>query len=334
METIIKKLESGNDLSEKEMGQAFEQILDPDIGEEDIAGFLTALAKRNINAELLTAAARVLIEHATQVHLSVEHALDTAGTGGDQSGSFNFSTAAGMLAAACGVPVAKHGNRSISSKSGSADLLEALNVPIDLGPEEVAVSVKENNFGFMMAPRYHPATKKVQQVRKKLGLVTVFNFLGPLVNPARVPRQVVGVYDNDLRSVMAEALRRLGTEKSWVVWGEGGLDELTLSGKTFISEVTQSGVVERVLEPEDAVLRKCDAKYLKGGDGQHNAKLLVGIFDKSFFGPIVNGVLINCGAALCVAGKAENILEGVRLAKKALDNGDAIALLERLQKNH
>jgi len=182
-----------------------------------------------------------------------------------------------------------------------------------------------------MAPLYHPATGRVQKIRRELGVVTVFNFLGPLVNPAKVQRQVIGVFDNSIRPIMAEALHRLGTEKSWVVWGEGGIDEMTLGGKTFVSEVSSEGVVEKTVEPEDAVLRRCDPTYLKGGDAKENAKILQGIFNKSFFGPLVNGVLFNAGAALVVAGRAQNIKEGVRQARLAIENEEAAGLLKRLR---
>jgi len=329
----IAKLASGKALSATEISEAFQLLLSPETGEEAIQAFLRALAKIKVTPDLLTGAAQVFLEHATPVHLTVKKAMDQAGTGGDQSGSFNFSTASSLLVAACGAPVAKHGNRSITSQCGSADVLEALGIPIDLGPEAVARSVAENNFGFMMAPNYHPATKRVQQIRRRLGLVTVFNFLGPLLNPARVKRQLLGVYDNDMRPVMAEALRRLGTQKTWVVWGEGGLDEVTLTGKTFISEVTPEGIYEKVLEPEDAVLRKCDIKFLKGGDAAHNAKLMEGIFAKTFFGPLVNMTLLNAGAALVVADQAEDIKAGVQRAKLALEQGEALELLEKLKKS-
>jgi anthranilate phosphoribosyltransferase len=331
MKDITYKLRSGSLLKKEEIRRAFEALLRDETSESEIAEFLAALSERPVDADLLTEAAGVLLNYAVPVHLQTSHALDTCGTGGDKSGSFNFSTAAALLAAACGVPVAKHGNRSITSKSGSADLLEALGIPIDLGPEEVAKSVAENRFAFMMAPRYHPAHQKVPKVRRQLGKVTVFNFLGPLLNPARVKFQLVGVFDNAVRPAMAEALRRLGAEKAWVVWGEGGLDEMTLGGKSYVSEVTPRGVTERVLEPEDAVLRKCDTKFLSGGDAEKNAKILEGVFQKSFFGPLVNGILFNTGAALCVAGKVENIREGVRMARSAIENGEAFALLERLR---
>ncbi len=329
---LKRKITSGSPLTPEEIQEAFEWLIQPERTEEEIAEFLKGLSQRPITADLLTEAARNLRKRATKVSLKVNNAMDTCGTGGDQSGSFNFSTAAALVIAACGVPVAKHGNRSITSKSGSADLLEALGIPIGLGPEEVARSVEENHFGFMLAPNYHPALKKVQKVRRELKTVTVFNFLGPLLNPAGVVRQLVGVFSNEMRPVMAQALKNLGIEKAWVVWGEGGLDEMSLIGKTWISEVTSQGIEEKVMEPQDAVLRKTEKNFIAGGDATLNAKILTGIFEKNFFGPIVGGILLNAGAALCVAECVKDIREGVGMARQAIENGEALALLNKLRK--
>jgi anthranilate phosphoribosyltransferase len=330
MRTFVEKLKTGTQLGPGEIREAFESLLGEDTEEDQIREFLLQLTHVPIDVDWLVEAATVLREHCVTVDLGTLEALDTSGTGGDQSGSFNFSTASALLVAACGVPVAKHGNRSISSKSGSADLLEALGIPIDLGPEEVARSVKENNFGFMMAPRYHPATARVQKIRRELKVVTVFNFLGPLVNPASVRRQVLGVFDPQLRPILAQALQRLGTTKSWVVWGEGGMDEMTLAGKTLVSEVTPAGIREMEIEPGDAVMRKVEAKFLRGGDGRKNAKLLRGIFSQSFFGPLLDCTLLNAGGALVVADQAEDLRQGVRQARLALEEGKAHELLARL----
>lgn len=330
MRIIIEKLKAGTQLGPEEIRKAFESLLREDTDDDQIRDFLLELTRVPIDVDWLVQAANVLREHCVPVELGGLEALDTSGTGGDQSGSFNFSTAAALLVAACGVPVAKHGNRSISSKSGSADLLEALGIPIDLGPGEVALSIKENNFGFMMAPRYHPATARVQKIRRELKVVTIFNFLGPLVNPAKVRRQVLGVFDPQLRPILAQALYRLGTSKSWVVWGEGGMDEITLAGRTLVSEVTSTGIREMELEPEAAVMRKVDSKFLQGGDGEKNAKLLRGIFSQSFFGPLLDCTLLNAGGALVVADQAEDLREGVRRARLAIEEGKAHELLARL----
>ncbi len=330
MKELLKKIIAEDPLAPEEIRGGFEAILSPETRDSEIALFLTSLSTRGLDADVLTEAARVLREKMTPVRLKVAGAVDTCGTGGDRSGSFNFSTAAGLLVAACGVPVAKHGNRAITSKSGSADLLEALGIPIDLGPEAVAAAIEANHFGFMLAPRYHPATQRVQQVRRQLDMVTVFNFLGPLLNPAQVKRQVVGVFAPGMRPVMGEALRRLGTERAWVVSSESGLDELSPSGPTYVTEVRPEGLEEKVVTPADAGLRPSDPKFLLGKDAAHNAKLLRGIFDKTFFGPIRDGVVLNAAAALVVAGKAKDLKEAAVQAKDAIESGAAAEKLESL----
>ncbi|HKX11620.1 MAG TPA: anthranilate phosphoribosyltransferase [bacterium] len=327
---LLRKIVDGEALKPEEIRGGFEAILKEETRDSEIALFLTSLSTRGIDADVLTEAARVLREKMTPVRLTAQGAIDTCGTGGDKSGSFNFSTGAALLAAACGVPVAKHGNRAISSKSGSADLLEALGIPIELGAEDVAAAVARDNFGFMLAPRFHSATARVQQIRKRLETTTVFNFLGPLLNPAGVKRQVVGVFAPAMRPIMAEALRRLGTEKAWVVSSDQGMDELTPSGLTYVTEVSPEGLREELVQPGDAGLRESDPKYLAGKDAAHNAKLLRGIFDKTFFGPIRDGLVLNAAAALIVAGKAKDLKEGAVMAKDAIESGAASELLERL----
>jgi anthranilate phosphoribosyltransferase len=332
MKELLQKIISSDPLSPEEIRGGFEAILRPEIRDSEIALFLTSLSTRGLDADVLTEAARVLREKMTVVPLKVAGAIDTCGTGGDRSGSFNFSTAAALLVAACGVPVAKHGNRAITSKSGSADLLEALGIPIDLDPEAVAAAIEHSHFGFMMAPRYHPATQRVQQVRKQMDMVTVFNFLGPLLNPAKVRRQVVGVFAPGMRPILGEALRRLGTEKAWVVSSESGLDELSPSGPTYVTEVTPEGLEERTVNPADAGLRPSDPKLLAGKDAAHNAKLLRGIFEKTFFGPIRDGIVLNAAAALVVAGRAEDLKAAAVMAKDAIESGAALNTLETLSR--
>ncbi|MCE9624068.1 MAG: anthranilate phosphoribosyltransferase [Deltaproteobacteria bacterium] len=332
MKELLKKIISGEPLPPEEIRVGFETILREDTRDSEIALFLTSLSTRGLDADVLTEAARVLREKMTPVLLQAPDAIDTCGTGGDRSGSFNFSTAAGLLAAACGVPVAKHGNRAITSKSGSADLLEALNIPIDLGPEAVAEAIEKKHFGFMLAPRYHAATQRVQKIRKQLDVTTVFNFLGPLLNPAKVRRQVVGVFAPGMRPILGEALRRLGTEMAWIVSSEEGMDELSPSGPTYVTEVTPEGLVEKTVNPADAGLRASDPKFLLGKDAAHNAKLLRGIFGKTFFGPIRDGIVLNAAAALVVSGKAQDLKAGAVMAKGAIESGEAEEILEKLQK--
>ncbi len=330
MDSLLKSLEQQKKISPNQLSELLENLLDPEMSEEQIKRTLFALTQLQLDADLLTAAALVLRKHAVKVTLSVE-AIDTCGTGGDGSGSFNFSTAAAILVAACGVPVAKHGNRAITSKSGSADLLEALDIPIDMEVPGVMHAVQKHHFAFMLAPKFHPAMAKVQKMRRELKLVTLFNFLGPLLNPAQVTRQIVGVSKNELRPLIAQALQNLGSQKAWVVWGEGGLDEMNLTGKTFVSEISPNTITEKIITPEEIALRSCELKDLKGGDAATNAKLLQGIFNRSFFGPLVSGVLYNAAAALVVAGQANDLREGLQIAKLALQEGKAAKKLEQLK---
>lgn len=330
MKAILEKLKGGAAGDPQVLRDGFEALLAPETGEEDMAEFLLALSARGLDADVLFEAATVMRRRMVPVPLAEFNAVDTCGTGGDQKGTFNLSTAAGILLAAAGVPVAKHGNRAITSQSGSADLLEALGVPIELGPEDVASRIRSKNFAFMLAPRFHPAAGRVQGVRRRLKQATVFNFLGPLLNPAQVKRQVVGVYSQDMRPVMAEAFRRLGAEKVWVVCSEEGLDEISPGGMTRISEATPQGVRDFAFVPEDAGLRRTDLKYLKGGDAAHNAKLLRGIFARTFFGPIEDGILLNAAAGLMVAERAADMKAAVRLLKDLLQSGQALAKLDEL----
>jgi anthranilate phosphoribosyltransferase len=331
MKAILQKLKAEAPVDAEILREGFEALLLPETTEGEIADFLLALTARGLDADMLTEAARVMRNHMVTVDVGELSAVDTCGTGGDRKGSFNFSTAAGIVLAACGIPVAKHGNRAITSKSGSADFLEALGIPIDLGPEEVAVRIREKKFGFMLAPRFHPATARVQQVRRRLDEITVFNFLGPLLNPAQVRRQVVGVFSPGVCAILAEAFRRLGAEKVWVVHSEDGLDELSPSAGTFVSEVTPAGVSERNVTPESAGLRRTAAQYLKGGDAAFNAKLFRGILERTFFGPIEDGVILNAAAGLVVSGEAPDLRAAVRKVKDVLQSGEALAKLEELK---
>ncbi len=332
MKEILQKFASDAPLTHEEIQTGFEAVLEREVQDEDISSFLRSLQKRGEDVELLVGAALTLRKYAIPVSLKIPNAIDTCGTGGDQSGSFNFSTAAGLLLAACGVPVAKHGNRAITSKAGSADLLEALKIPIDLGSDEVAHSVQQNHFGFMMAPLFHPMTFRVQKMRRSLGGVTIFNYLGPLLNPARVERQVVGVFALEKREMMAEALLRLGSKKVWVISGESGLDEMDLSGKTLVLVATPHHQEQHLFYPEDAGLKPCSMNDLKGKEAKDNAELLERIFLNQEKGAILDGILYNAAAGLCLSDRVADLKEGVKVAREALESGAAWDLLERLRK--
>jgi anthranilate phosphoribosyltransferase len=256
-------------------------------------------------------------------------AVDVVGTGGDGSGSVNVSTCASFIVAGCGVPVAKHGNRALSSRSGAADVLAALGVRIDLTPDDVSRCLKETGIGFMFAPAHHPAMKNVGPTRVELATRTIFNLLGPLSNPAGVTRQMVGVFSRQWVLPLAQVLKNLGSESAWVVHGSDGLDEITLTGPTFVAALENGNIRSFEISPEDAGLSRTGPDSLKGGDAQENAASLQAVLDgkPSAFRDVA---LLNAAAALIVAGKVKDVKEGVALGQKSLDSGAALEKLKRL----
>jgi anthranilate phosphoribosyltransferase len=255
--------------------------------------------------------------------------IDTCGTGGDARGTFNISTTAALVAAACGVPVAKHGNRAITSASGSSDVLEALGVPVEQSAEEAAESLREDGFAFLFAPGYHPAMRHAGPTRREIGVRTAFNLLGPLTNPAGATRQVIGVADPTAAQRLAEVLRALGVERGFVVHGER-LDELPLDGSGVLYDVRPEGIERREVRAVDAGLAAAESDALAGGDPAENARILVAILEGEA-GPRRDVVLLNAGAALVVAGRAADLREGAALAAAAIDSGAARARLDRLR---
>jgi anthranilate phosphoribosyltransferase len=256
-------------------------------------------------------------------------AVDVVGTGGDGSGSVNVSTCASFIVAGCGVPVAKHGNRALSSRSGAADVLAALGVRIDLTPDDVSRCLRETGIGFMFAPAHHPAMKNVGPTRVELATRTIFNLLGPLSNPAGVTRQMVGVFSRQWVLPLAQVLKNLGSESAWVVHGSDGLDEITLTGPTFVAALENGNIRSFEISPEDAGLPRTGPDSLKGGDAQENAASLQAVLDgkPSAFRDVA---LLNAAAALIVAGKVKDVKEGVALGQKSLDSGAALEKLKRL----
>ncbi len=258
-------------------------------------------------------------------------AIDVVGTGGDASGSYNVSTCAALIVAGCGVPVAKHGNRALSSKSGAADVLGALGVKIELRPDEITRCIYEAGIGFMFAPAHHPATKNVAPTRVELGTRTIFNLLGPLSNPAGVKRQMIGVFSRQWIEPMAQVSKLLGSETVWVAHGSDGLDEITTSGPTHIAAL-ENGVVRTFdINPEDIGVARAKPEALKGGDAQANAAALMAVL-KGSKGPYRDIAIFNAAASLIVAGKAKDLKEGAALAAKSLDSGEAEGRLDRLIK--
>ncbi len=314
-------------LSESEAEAAFEIIMSGNATPSQMGGFLMALRVRGETVEELTGAARIMRAKAVPI-AAPPGTIDTCGTGGDGSGSFNVSTAAALVVAGLGVPVAKHGNRALSSKSGSADVLTALGVNIDCDMAIVQRCLNEVGIGFLMAPRHHSATRHVAPTRVELATRTIFNLLGPLSNPANAQRQLVGVFAPEWVAPMAAVLGRLGAEHAWVVHG-AGMDELTTAGVSTVAEFKDGAVTTFEVVPEDAGLARARPDDLKGGEPAHNAALMRGLLAGER-GPLRDIVLLNSAAALIVAGKAGNLRDGVGLAADSLDRGAAARVLDRL----
>ncbi len=325
---FIAKVATGASLTEAEAYTVFNAMMDGDVTPAQMGAFLMALRVRGETVPEITGGARVMREKAVRVSAPVD-AIDTCGTGGDGSGSYNVSTAVALVVAALGVPVAKHGNRALSSKSGSAEVLQQLGVNVDVEPAVIERCLNHAGIAFMMAPRHHTAMRHVGPVRLELGTRTIFNLLGPLSNPAGATRQLLGVFDARWVVPMAEVLRNLGSTHVWVVHGEDGLDEITTTGSTRVAELRDGKVREFTLTPEDAGLPRATVSDLKGADPAHNAAALREVLDGKP-GAYRDIVLINAAAALLVADKTSDLRAGVALAAAALDSGAAKATLDKL----
>lgn len=319
---------SGAPLSADEMRTAMGALFSGAASDIEIAGFLAALRARGETVEEIAAAAQAMRDHAVKVD-APEDVIDTCGTGGDGAGTYNISTAAALIAAGCGVKVAKHGNKSASSKSGSSEVLEALGVRLDIAPAQIARCIIEANVGFMFAALHHPAMKHVAAARKALGVRTLFNALGPLSNPAGAKRQVMGVFARDLVRPIAEVMAHLGVTRAWVVHGSDGLDELTTTGASYVASLEDGAVTEFEVTPEEAGLSRAAPEDLAGGDPSENAAALWRLLEgeKSAYRDIC---VLNAAAALIVAGKADALESAARLAEQAIDSGAAKAALDKL----
>jgi len=327
LKPFLAHVAQGRGLSEGQAEAAFDIIMSGNATPSQMGAFLMALRVRGETVDEIAGAARIMRAKAIAVE-APPGTIDTCGTGGDSSGSFNISTASALVAAGCGVPVAKHGNRALSSQSGSADVLTALGVNIDVDFAIVRACLWEIGIGFLMAPRHHSATRHVAPTRVELGTRTIFNLLGPLSSPAKAPRQLVGVFAPEWVRPMAEVLGRLGTERAWVVHGSG-LDELTTAGMTTVAALEDGKVETFEIVAEDFGLPPARLEDLKGGAPEHNAglmrELLAGVG-----GPLRDIVLLNSGAALVIAGRAANLASGIELAARSLDSGAARRVLEDL----
>jgi len=328
MKPLLARLAGGTPLERADAEAAFELIMGGEATPAQVGAFLMGLRIRGETVDEIAAAASVIRAKAQTIQAPAG-AIDTCGTGGDSASTFNISTAAAIVTASCGVPVAKHGNRAVSSKSGSADVLTALGVNINAGEALVVRSLYENNLCFLMAPRHHAAMRHVAPVREELGLRTLFNLLGPLANPAGTKRQLLGVFSDRWVTPLAEVLGLLGAERAWVVHGSDGLDELTVSGPSLVAEWHEGKVTRFEVTPEEAGLPRSPIEALRGGDAAYNAAALRRLLEGET-GAYRDIVLLNSGAALLVAGQAASLAEGVARAAAALDSGQARACLDRL----
>jgi len=330
LQPVLARLAQGAELTEEEAELLFEAIVAGTAFPAQIGAALMALAVRGETVEELTAAVRVMRRHLVPISGGAD-AIDCCGTGGDGHGTLNISTAVAFVVAACGVPVAKHGNRAASSRSGAADVLGALAIGV-ASPAKAEQMLKRHGLTFMFAPNHHPGMKAVGTIRKELGFRTLFNLAGPLSNPAGTTRQLVGVYDPHWLMPVAEALSRLGSTSAWVVHGSDGLDELTITGPSEVAILTEDGIEGRIVTPEDAGLPRAALADIEGGDPAQNAAALLRLLDGEV-GAYRNIVLLNAAAALIVAGKATDLKAGAAMAAAAIDGGQARTLLADLARD-
>ena len=331
IQEAIKDLIAGADLGRARTRAAMDQIMSGQATDAQIGAFLVALRIKGETVDEIAGCAEVMREKATPIATTRPDLIDTCGTGGDDSGTFNISTAVAFVACGAGLAVAKHGNRSISSHCGSADVLAALGVNVEASPEKVGECIDEVGIGFLFAVALHGAMKHAIGPRRELATRTVFNVLGPLTNPAGAKRQLIGVYDGALTEALAGVLGQLGSERALVVHGSDGLDEITLTGPTQVSELRDGRVSTRQIDPRDFGLQLAPAEALQGGDAAYNARILREVLDGRE-GPRRDVVLINAAAAIAVGGRAEDTTAGLELARASIDSGRARQALDRLVK--
>jgi anthranilate phosphoribosyltransferase len=327
---VIGEIADGRSLSREESREVMATIMAGEATQAQIAGFLVALRAKGETADEIAGAAEAMRDHVLPVHPARTDVVDVVGTGGDGGRTLNISTAAAIVAAAAGAAVAKHGNRAVSSASGSADVLEALGFRLEQEPEAIAESIDRLGFGFMFAPSHHPAMRHAAPVRRELGTRTIFNVLGPLTNPAGTRAGVFGVYSADLVRTIADALARLGTRRAFVVHGFGGIDELSPCGPNTVSEVVDGTVSDRVIDPHDLGLERSDPASLRGGGPAENAAEIRSILDGYGDGAKRDAVLLNAAGAIAAAGHADDLREGLEVARRTVDAGDASTRLDEL----
>ncbi|WP_028855525.1 anthranilate phosphoribosyltransferase [Psychrilyobacter atlanticus] len=327
---IMEKLIRGENLTESQMNYAMTEIMEGRVSEIHITSFLTALRVKGETSEEISGGAKVMREKAVPIDFGDRYTVDTCGTGGDGVNTYNISTASAFVLAAGGVSVVKHGNRSVSSQCGSADVLETLGINIDISSKKVKECVEKIDIGFLYAPVFHSSMKYAGSVRKELGFRTIFNMLGPLTNPARANGQVLGVFHENLTELMAEAMKKIGTEHVLVVHGVDGMDEITVTDKTKVSELKDGKINTYYIKPEDFEIKRRSKEELKGGTPKENGEIIRGIFKGSITGAKKDILILNSGAALYVGKKVSSIKEGVQMAREIIESGKALSKLDEL----
>ncbi len=330
IQETIERLSQGDDLSGSSMQQVMEEIMTGKVDTQQIVSFLTLLNKKGETVEELTAAVKILRQHVTKINTKHKVILDTCGTGGDAKGTFNVSTIVAFVAGGCGITVAKHGNRSVSSLCGSADILETLGININMNKDKIEKCLDDIGVTFLFAQNLHPAMKYAMPARKQIGTKTMFNILGPLSNPAGATHQLVGVYDSCWTKILAQVLANLGTVHTLVVHGEDGLDEITTTTQTKVAEAYKDKINSYKISPEEFGFKKVRLEDLSGGDASYNAKILLDVLNGKS-GPKRDIVILNAAAAIYTADKAKSIKDGIKLAIDSIDSGSALKKLELLK---
>ena len=328
IQETLKKIAAGQDLTYDEAYASMDEIFSGQVPGETTAGYLTALHMKGETLDEITASANGMRDHAESLPHDGIDVLEIVGTGGDCANSFNISTTSGIVAAAAGVPIAKHGNRSVSSKSGAADVLEALGVNISISPEKMGKVLAECNMSFMFAQVYHKAMKYAGPVRKALGIPTVFNILGPLTNPAKAQMQIMGVYKEELVDQMAPVLVGLGVKRGLVVYGQDCLDEISMSAPTTVAEIKDGEITKYEIKPENFGFERCSKEDLVGGDPEENAQITRDILSGKIKGAKRNAVVLNAAACIYIAGKADSIADGIKVVEDVIDSGKAAETLD------
>lgn len=329
MQEAIKAVTEKRDLTAPEMSETMRLIMTGEATPAQVGGFLIGLRMKGESIDEIAAAAGVMRELASKVEVDKNHLVDTCGTGGDASGSFNISTASAIVVAAAGGKVAKHGNRSISSKSGSADVLETAGVNLEISPEQVAACVNEIGVGFMFAPLHHSAMKHAIGPRREMAVRTIFNVLGPLTNPAGAPNQVLGVFSKDLVEPLAHVLKQLGSEHVLVVHAEDGMDEISIATPTFVAELNNGEVTTYTIQPEDFGMSRADLEQIRARDSVHSLEIIKSVFNNTD-GPATDIVCLNAGAAIYAAGLTGSLAAGVKKAQDVIASGAVAETLEQL----